>query len=193
MRRLLIALAVMSLAACSSNPGPVTTPPVVDVSGPITFNGLGPVIDDRSVTMATDPHVERLMPVDLNGAVKGWIVSRLRSTGVGGNTVRVVIKDTSVIEKASPKETGLKALVTDQIEADYVASVDVEVVIQDASGAMIAHSQARLSHTRQMFQRASLDERKTLWTALVNDLVQDLDQSLSKEIRSSLAAWIINR
>jgi hypothetical protein len=176
---------------CASSPPPAAPVQAVVVP-PISIAAQGPVIDDRTVISDADPHVERLMPLNLNAAVHTWVGNHLTATGVGANTLKVVIKDTSVIERVPPKEGGLQGLVTDQIDAEYVATVDVEVQIIDPSGSVLGHAQARLSHTRQILQRASLSERNTVWHDLVVELVRDLDQSLSREIRASFGQWVTN-
>jgi len=192
LRTVFAAVAVLALGACGSTPPPAV--PVPQAAIPVIgIAGLGPVIEDRSVVSNVDPHVERLMPLNLNAAVHAWVGNRLRATGVGTNTLKVIIKDTSVIETVPPKQGGLQGLVSDQIDAEYVATVDVDVLMQDASGATLGHAQARLSHTRQILQRYSLEERNTAWHDLVADLVRDLDQSLSREIQTSFTPWIVNR
>lgn len=192
LRRLLPIAAAAALAACSNAPPPQQTAPVaVTDTTPIVIAANGPQIDDRSVISDADPHVERLMPVKLDQSLHDWAVSRLHGSGVGDKTLKVLIKDASVIEKVEPKQGGLTGLFTDDVDADYIATADVEVQVVDAGGQVLARSEATVSHTRSILQRYSLAERNKVWTDLVTGTVQDLDQRLSGEVRKYLASYLV--
>lgn len=188
-----LAVAAAGLAACADAPPPRAFPELrFTTQAPLVFAAQGPVIDNQARVPGIDPHVEHLMPLPPHRAVEIWARDRLQTTGVGGQTLRVVIREASVTETPLEVQRGVRGFLTDQQEARYDARVDVAVQMVDASGQVTAESNAVARRSRTLSQKASLAEREKMWFELIERLLHDMDASLTPSLRNYLRAHMVS-
>jgi hypothetical protein len=142
-------------------------------------------IDDEYRPNFDPPHYEQRLPIPLPHVADNWARDRLRPAGTSGRAV-AVITDASVFEINLPKESGLSATFTNQLDTQYEARVGIRVELRDDRGAMrMAEAHAERSLT--MNEGTTLDERDRMLYRMETDLMADLDRQLEKQIRANFA------
>lgn len=187
------ALLAFVVSACATEGPPSRTFPELRFTHepPLVLGAQGPEVESLFEPPLADPHVEHLMPLPPEQAIRTWVADRLKTTGVGENTVRVVIRDASVTETPLEMESGVRGFFTNDQEVRYDARAALTVQLLDPSGAMRAEATADAWRSRTIAERASLAEREQVWFELVEKLMQDLDTQLSAGIRHYFAPVLV--
>lgn len=191
--RFVLIAAVASLAACASEPPPQRAFAELRFTNqtPLAFGAQGPEVVNRFQAPMAAPHVEHLMPLSPEKAIRTWAQDRLQATGVGTNSLRVVINTASVTETPLDTKGGISGFFTDQQEMRYDARADVAVQIVDSQGRVRAEAISNVYRSRTLNEKASLAERERLWFQLVERLMQDLDNQLSTGLRQHFREFLI--
>lgn len=186
---ILAAFALLLMTACT------TTPPA-PAYPEITFQHLLPLnlavseirIVNEYQPPLKSPNVEHEFPVSLDGSLRSWVRDRLRRAG-GTAVATVTIRDASAIEVPLKKLKGLKGLVTKDQSERYDVRVMVDLKIQDISGASgFVTSEARRSRT--VAEDISLNGRHKVYFELTEEVMQDFDAEMEKNIRQFLKDFI---
>lgn len=182
------------LAACGNPPPPATT--FADMrwthQPPIMLAAMGPEVIDHFHAPRQDPHVEYLMPVSPDQAIRTWVQDRLQSTGVGTRTVRVVIEDASVVEVPLKTKKGVSGFFTDEPDVRYDAKASVVVQLVDANGAVEVQTRQEAWRSKSLSEKASLADRQKAWYDLVEEMMKDLDGALEKGIRGYFGTAVMS-
>lgn len=188
-----LAVAAAGLAACTADAPPQRA--FADLrftnQAPLVFGAQGPEVINRFTPPMADPHVEHLMPLPPEKAIRTWAADRLQATGVGSNILRVTINNASVTETALATKGGVSGFFTDQQELRYDARADVVVQVVDPSGRVLAEATSNVWRARTLNQKASLAERERMWYLLVETLMQDLDSQLTTGLRQYFRAYLV--
>ncbi len=192
----LTALAVLGaaslwLAACSTPPPPRPQYP------PITFQNQAPISLDVSdiavevayVAPAAPPNVDHLLPVLLSDAAQQWARDRLRAGGASFRA-RYVVQDASVVAVPLKTSSGLTGLVTKDQAERYDARVAVELLIYDSQGRQVATAQSQAVRSRSVREDITLTERDQVWYDMVKTIMAELDDQLTKTIKTSLFPYV---
>lgn len=188
-----LAVSAATLAACSSEAPPTRAFPELRFTheAPLVFGTQGPEVVSRFTPPLADPHVEHLMPLPPEKAIRTWAADRLQATGVGSNTLRVLINNASVTETPLDTKGGVSGFFTDQQELRYDARADVVVQVVSPDGRVLAEATSNVWRSRTLNQKASLAERERLWFRLVESLMQDLDSQLSTGLRQYFRDYLV--
>ncbi len=191
--RLLLVAAVAGLTACASEPPPQRAFAELRFTNqaPLVFGAQGPEVINRFQAPMADPHVEHLMPLSPEKAIRTWANDRLQATGVGTNTLRVIINNASVTETPLDTKGGVSGFFTDQQEMRYDARADVAVQVVDPQGRVRAEAISNVYRSRTLNEKASLAERERMWFQLVERLMQDLDTQLSTGLRQHFREFLV--
>jgi hypothetical protein len=198
MRSLLTAAALavaaaLTLSACATEPPPQRAFADLrfNTQAPLSFGTQGPEIINNFRPPMGDPHVEHLMPLPPEKAIRTWVADRLQASGVGNDTLRITINNASVTETPLDTQGGVRGFFTDQQDLRYDARADVVVQIVDLNGRVRAEAVSNVWRSRTLPQKASLAERERLWFQLVERLMQDLDSQLSTGLRQHFRDFLI--
>ncbi|MFA7431028.1 MAG: hypothetical protein WCZ23_12800 [Rhodospirillaceae bacterium] len=186
--------AVVTLSACTTEPPPARAFAELRFTNqaPLSFGAQGPEIINNFRPPMGDPHVEHLMPLPPEKAIRTWVGDRLQASGVGNNTLRVTINNASVTETPLDTKGGVRGFFTDQQELRYDARADVVVQIIDMEGRVRAEAVSNVWRSRTLGQKASLAERERLWFELVERLMLDLDSQLTTGLRQHFREFLIS-
>ncbi len=185
----LIGLILTFLSAC------VLTPPS-PAYPEITFQHLLPinlaVSDIKIVNEYQAPHkapnVEHEFPVSLDGSVRNWVRDRLRKAG-GSSVATITIKDASAVEVPLKKSKGMKGLVTKDQSERYDVRIMVEIAIKDISGSS-GFVASEANRSRSVPEDISLNNRHKVYFELTEEVMQDFDAEMEKNIRQFLADFV---
>lgn len=188
------AAAAAGLSACATEPPPQRAFAELRFTHqqPLVFGAQGPEVVTRYQAPMRDPHVEHLMPLPPEKAIRTWVNDRLQATGVGGNTLRVIIHNASVTETPLDTQGGVRGFFTDQQEMRYDARADVVVQVVDPQGRVRAEATSNVYRSRTLNEKASLAERERMWFQLVERLMLDLDSQLTTGLRQYFREFLIS-
>ena len=183
----LIVLAAFAapLAGCGS--GPPARQSFADLrftnQPPLRLGVASIEVNDEYRPNLEPPHFEQRLPVPLPHVADNWARDRLQPVGTSGRAV-AVITDASVVEINLPKETGLSATFTNQLDTQYAARVGIRVELRDDRGGMrMAEGHAERSITT--VQGTTLEERDRMLYQMETQLMAELDRQLETQIRNN--------
>ncbi|MBX3452966.1 MAG: hypothetical protein KF827_00400 [Ferrovibrio sp.] len=137
-----------------------------------------------------DPHIEHLLPQPPARVAERWVRDRVRLDNSQPNSLRVVIKDASVIEQDIAKTPGLRGnFTTDQV-ARFEVSVEMAVELRDARGFKVGEAAASAKRANTLSEKATLNDRDRLIHDLIRLAMNDLDAELEKSIRSYMPLYV---
>jgi hypothetical protein len=137
-----------------------------------------------------EPYVDHLFAMTPAVMVQQWARERFVPAGGVGHAV-ITVEDASVIEKRLPPQGGLKNLFTSQMVERYDARVVVKIEMMDERGYPKSYARATATATRSVSDRMTLNQRKEAWSALMEDLMNRLNEEVEKNIREYLSIFVV--
>ena len=184
-------LLALSLAACTTPPPPRLNLPEIGFaqSGPLTFAaGSAETVNEFRSSFAP-PYIEHLQPQPPARVAERWARDRIRLDNSQNNSVRVVIKDASVIEQDIAKTPGLRGQFTNDQVSRFEASLAMVVEVRDARGFKLGEAQASAKRSGTLDEKATLNDRDLLIYNLIKDVSTDVDRELERNIRQYLPLY----
>lgn len=178
------ALAAPLLSACG-------TPPPAATQAELRWTHLPPItlavqdigVETLYVQPRRDPNVEHLMPLTPEMAIRTWVADRVKTSGVGIYSLRVVIEEGSVIEVPLQTTQGVKGFFTTEPDLRYEAKATVVVQLLNPDGSVKVQTRQTAWRTKSISEKASLTDRERAWFELIESLMQDLNPALENGIR----------
>ena len=189
------AFAVAGIAALLAA-GCAETPPSKDFP-PTTFSQYGPIkldaatveVVDQYTASSTPPHVELLFPTPPGEAVHSWTTDRLQPAGNQGS-VKVVIKDASVVVTQLPPTPGITGLFTIDQAQRYDGRLDVRVDGHDPAKRFDGYTTVTVTRSITVAENISLAGRKREWQRMVQQMMDVLNAELEQGIKHDLAPMV---
>ncbi len=151
------------------------------------FNAASVELIDEYKAPAKSPNVEHKMPISPSAAVKIWVDNKIKASGNDG-TVKVVVKEASVKETKLEKKDGLTGFFTKEHDARYDAVLEASVqVFRGDSLFPKADANVKVERSRTTPEDITLSEKDIFFFNLTNDLINDLDREMSKQIGTYLS------
>lgn len=116
-------------------------------------------------------------------------MQRLRAVG-GPDRLQAVILEASVQEETLEPETGLRGYFTTEPAARLQGRIKVRIDQLDPAGSVTRSITSTVARTRAIPEGVGYAEREQIGYELVRDLADDLDASLSANIRESFAGLL---
>lgn len=185
-----VLLAVFALAGCETV---VPQPRFPELS----FSHLRPIrLDVARIEIVSEyrpstakPNVEHLFPVKPEAVVRRWAKDRLWPAGPAG-VARMTIKRAGVVEVPLKRTSGLRGMLTTDQSERYDGVIEVEIRIFGAGGKQRGIVRSRAERSRSVAEDITLHERETVWFQMTEAMMNDLNSSLEKQIRSHLQAML---
>lgn len=191
-RRLMIAgLATLALAACETQVSVQRFPEITFAHmQKIGLNVARIEVKSEFHPTMQAPHIEHLMPVPPERAMRRWAEDRLQANGVT-NVARFTIGDASVTETPLKVEGGLAGAFKKQQAARYEAAVAATIEIVDDRGFRRAFASSRVSRSQTLGEDATLNDRDRLWFELIDALMKDFNAEMEQDLRSHVGAFLM--
>lgn len=181
------------LVACGSPPPSSSFPDLRFTHKPSFLVAAGgPEITVSYPAPLRSPNIEHGMTVSPERAMRNWVQDRLKTTGVGAETVRVDIRDASVVETRLETRGGVRGFFTNEQESRYDARADLVIRVVDGVGRVRAETTGAAWRSRTIAQSATLAERDQALFELVEQLMLDLDSQLETGVRQYLADHLVS-
>ncbi len=167
------------------------TPPPMPSFAPIRFNHLPAfrlnvaLIDAISEFRPPQDRqfVQEDFPIPPGVAAMQWVQDRLSHAGSAGSAT-AILTEASVREVPLPVKKGLEGVfTTDQSERyEAILSMRLEVTRPDNSLGAVVTATAKRSRT--VAEDVSLNERHVIWHTLTQQLMQDFNTEMERQMRS---------
>jgi hypothetical protein len=184
----LVIAASVALAACQATPSQTPVRQISFVnSAPISFDVARIEVVRQYQPPQVPPNVDHLAPVPPSDAVQRWANDRLRAMGSSG-TLKVVIKDASIVETRLPPTTGFRgAFTTDQAER-YDGHISVDLVVDVPSRRFQGYTGAAVTRTISVAENVSLQGRDDALFGMVERMMAELNTKLEEGVYGNLTA-----
>lgn len=123
------------------------------------------------------PHIEGMMPLSPEAAVKRWVQQRLAPMGTSG-ALRVIIKDASVVEQPLQVDKSLTGFFKKEQSEQYDAKLQLAIQVLDDRNLPQAEIVARSNRSRSVAEGTTLNDRDKIWYGMVEDMMLDLNRQL---------------
>jgi hypothetical protein len=186
-RSAIAAVATGLVVACSSSYETFRPPP-------LDFSDRAPLrlaVERVSVQSAyrprdTAPYVDNLMPLKPEDAIRQMLEARLVAAG-GTGSIQAVILDASIKEEELETQSGLRGFFTTEPAARLEGRFQVQVDRLSATGEVLKSVSTAVTRTASVPEDVGYAERQRIGYDLVRDLVQDLDEGLTSNVRANFA------
>jgi hypothetical protein len=188
MRGMIAAAALTGLLVACSSGYETFRPPPLDFSGraPLRLAVGAVAIESAYRPRDTAPYVDNLMPLKPEDAIRQMLEARLLAAG-GPGSIQAVILDASVKEEALETKSGLTGLFTTEAAARLEGRFQVQVDRISASGEVLKSVSTAVTRTSSIPEGVGYAERQKIGYDLVRDLVHDLDEGLTTNVRANFA------
>ncbi|MBP7063453.1 hypothetical protein [Ferrovibrio sp.] len=181
-----------ALAACTTPPPPRLNLPEIGFaqSGPLIFAaGSVETVNEFRSSFAS-PYIEHMLPQPPARVAERWARDRVQLDNSQPNSVRVVIKDASVIEQDIAKTPGLRGQFTNDQVSRFEVSLGLVVEVRDARGFKLGEASASAKRSGTLAEKATLNDRDMLIYNLIKDASADVDRGLDQSIRQYLPLYV---
>jgi len=178
---------VLLLSACAGSPSATVQPEM-------TFADLRPfelkvakieVRDDYKPPMKA-PNVEHSFPVPPYISAENLLKKQLVAAG-GGDVLRVMIKDASVVREELPVTEGFwgafKREPAEKLKAQVI--VGFELANEQAPDIVTGTAEVAVRRSKTLLEDASAADRDSAYFALTEELMHDLNKGLAEVIEKS--------
>lgn len=190
-RRYLVCVLVMFLAACETPVAPQTLPELTyGHLSKFTLDVAGIEVTTKYVPPMKAPNVEHLFATPPGKALRRWAADRLKAGGRRG-TARFLIIDAAVTDTPLKVDKSFTGAFTKQQSRRYEATVEASLEILDDKGFRKGFASARVSRSRTLREDATINARERMWFDLTEALMNDFNAELEKNIRQYLGGYLL--
>jgi hypothetical protein len=190
-RGLIAALAGGLLVACTSS-YETFRPPPLDFSAQPPLRLAVQAVSAQSAYRPRDtaPYVDNLLPLKPEDAIRQMLEARLVAAG-GPGTMQAVILDASVKEEALETRSGLRGFFTTEPATRMEGRFQVQVDRLSPTGEVLKSVSTAVTRTTSIPENVGYVERQKIGYELVRNLVNDLDQGLTTNVRANFADILV--
>jgi hypothetical protein len=182
----------LAIAQPAQQPPGAPPPPAIDLG-----TGKPPYRLDVALVETQDlyeppfraPNVEHQFREPPARLMARWATQRLVAVGAQ-RIARLIITQASVVEVELPTRGGIRGMFTTEQDRRYDAKLSVAIEIRSFGAALEGRTDASVTVSRTLSEKASLDERDALFEEIDRELVRLIEPELDKGIRTFLAQWL---
>jgi hypothetical protein len=191
MRAAIAAVATGLVVACSSSYETFRPPPLDFSDGaPLRLAVERVTIESAYRPRDTPPYVDNLMPLKPEDAIRQMLQARLVAAG-GPGTIQAVILEASVKEEELETQGGVRGYFTTEPAARLEGRFQVQVDRLSATGEVLKSVSTAVTRTASIPEDVGYVDRQRIGYGLVRDLVQDLDEGLTTNVRANFADILV--
>ena len=187
----LAAVLVLALGACSADP------PGRPIYPELTYRHLPPIklavgrieVEDAYTPPLRAPNVEHEFPLSPAAAARRWSDDRIRAVGEKGS-VKVTLREASVVEVALKKTEGLTGAVTADQSERYDGTIVMEIEVRSENGDKEAFVTATARRSRTVPEDITLNDREKVFFEMTEAMMNDLNAELERQIQQHLGRYL---
>lgn len=167
-----------------------------DIREPVTTSARAPIafavneiriaveaIEPSSGTFVDKRHSGRLID-----STHEFLKNRIRASG-GEGWLRASISEASIVERPLETTQGLKGILIEEADAEFVADLGIRLAIMDGGGLERAFVEAKVGRTRALSENLDVLGRTAEAEILIGDLLRQLDDQLTVAVDSELSEF----
>jgi hypothetical protein len=191
LRGVIAAVATGLLVACSGS-YETFRPPPLDFSDrtPLRLAVSAIAVESAYRARDTAPYVDNLMPLKPEDAIRQMLEARLIAAG-GTGSIQAVILDASVKEEELETKSGLPGLFTTEAAARLEGRFQGQIDRLSATGEVLKSVSTAVTRTSAIPEGVGYAERQKIGYDLVRNLVNDLDEGLTTNVRANFADILV--
>jgi hypothetical protein len=179
------------VVACSSAYETFRPPPLDFSDGaPLRLAVERVTIESAYRPRDTPPYVDNLMPLKPEDAIRQMLQARLVAAG-GPGTIQAVILEASVKEEELETQGGVRGYFTTEPAARLEGRFQVQVDRLSATGEVLKSVSTAVTRTASIPEDVGYADRQRIGYELVRNLVQDLDEGLTTNVRANFADILV--
>jgi hypothetical protein len=172
MKRLIVALLTLTLAACQEAPAPQSYPPLNFSSQSKIKLAVAEIrVIENFKSSSSAPNVEQNFPVSPANAVKQWVEGRMQAVGSSG-VLEITINDASVVEHPLPRTRGIEGFFTNDQSERYDASINVALRLYDGERAIsVVEGDIRVTMSRSIAEDTPIAKREQIFYGMTQEIM----------------------
>ena len=127
------------------------------------------------------PHVENIMPLSPEKALKNWGLIRIRPNYQKNDKAEFIIEKAQMIREESPEKSWF---VYDNYK--YILSYAIKVQILDKDNNVLKSTSIEGFISRKLPQKASVTQRDNMFAQMLSEMEDQLDKETPKEFKENL-------
>jgi hypothetical protein len=155
-------------------------------STPVRIDANSMVVEIQKQPPKEYPHVGYRAPIPFEEAVNLWAKSHFELTGAGENTLRITVREADIVEKLLPVKKGIAGWFRKDQSAEYLATLDISVMLVDANGQQQGSAETNARHSTTVPEGTTEAEKQALWMEMMKRVFANLDRELQPRIRQTL-------
>lgn len=136
------------------------------------------------------PSVGHLAETPYDQAIKIWADRRFNLTGASVNTLRITLSEGRIVEKVLPIKKGIGGWFKKEPATEYSASLAIAVAIVDATGAVLASTDAKSWHSTALIEGATSGEKNQALARLVDETFAALDREIGPQFERHMPSYV---
>jgi hypothetical protein len=182
---------VFALAACASVPPPRPIYPQLTYRHlpSIKLNVGRIVVEDAYTPPLKAPNVEHEFPVSPADAAGRWPTDRIQTVGQSGS-VKVTLREASVVEVPLKKTEGLTGVVTADQSERYEGKIVMEIEVRSEAGDKEAFISAIVKRSRTVPEDINLNDREKVFFEMTEAMMNDINAELERQIQQHLTRYL---
>lgn len=189
-------LACVPVAACQTPPPNVLPALTFDSAPPLPLDVANLVVEDLSAYSPQTAEDLSGEPADselnepIADVVSRWARQRFFAIGQSG-TARLVIEQATLRRELLARSQGLRGIVTVDQSERFSTRLAVRMVLSDPATARDGFAWASVSGSTTIAENATLAHRQSELFTMVEQAINQLDQTLVAEMRQKVSSFVI--
>lgn len=187
MRRALV-LAWLFLAGCTvgieppERPYTSSLPPLVLAVEELQF-------DNRAAPPTTGQFIDRRRSQELAERAVRFLRSRIQAGG-GSGVARIVVERAELVERPREKTGGVLGPFVREADRILDGALAVRISVEDWGGVERGFARAEVARMRPILENTDVASRDAVARRLVEDLIAQLDEALTRSVEENLATFL---
>ena len=156
---------------------------------PIRLDAVRVEVVQQYKSIGSKPYVEHEFPRRPATLAARWATDRLKAVGTR-NIVRVTVLKGSVVEVPLARTDGVKGIFKIDQSEQYDGTLSVRVEIVGPGGRQLAEVTSQAKRSRSVPEDITLAARETVWFRMTEAMMNDLNQSLERQINQHFKSWL---
>jgi len=156
---------------------------------PLRLDAVRVEVIEQYKSIGTKPYVEHEFPHRPAPLAVLWATDRLKAVGTR-NIVRVTVLKGSVVEVPLVRTDGVKGIFMIDQSEQYDGTLSVRVEMIGPGRQQLAEVTSQAKRSRSVPEDITLAAREAVWFQMTEAMMNDLNQSLERQINQHFKPWL---
>ena len=156
---------------------------------PLRLDAVRVEVVEQYKSIGAKPYVEHEFPHRPATLAVRWATDRLKAVGTR-NIVRFTVLKGSVVEVPLARTDGVKGIFKIDQSEQYDGTLSVQIEIIGPGGQQLAEITSQAKRSRSVPEDITLAAREAVWFQMTEAMMNDLNQSLERQINQHFKSWL---